>query len=64
MENNVIFGSVNANRRHWELAAEALARADQGWLNSLITRRVPVASYADAFQPRSEDIKVVLDFQQ
>ncbi|MEU3458204.1 glucose 1-dehydrogenase [Micromonospora sp. NPDC006766] len=62
LENNVVFGSVNANRRHWELAAEALARAEQSWLNSLITRRVPVSSYAEAYAATSEDIKVVLDF--
>ncbi|MEU8259862.1 glucose 1-dehydrogenase [Micromonospora sp. NPDC048999] len=62
LENNVVFGSVNANRRHWEQAAEALARADQSWLNSLITRRVPVSSYAEAYTSTSEDIKVVLDF--
>ncbi|MET7970573.1 glucose 1-dehydrogenase [Micromonospora sp. NPDC005305] len=64
LENNVVFGSVNANRRHWELAAEALARADQSWLNSLVTRRVPVSSYADAYTSTGEDIKVVLDFEQ
>jgi threonine dehydrogenase-like Zn-dependent dehydrogenase len=64
LENNVVFGSVNANRRHWEMAAESLARADQGWLNSLITRRVPVSSYAEAYTSTSEDIKVVLDFER
>ncbi len=62
LENNVVFGSVNANRRHWELAADALAHADQGWLASLITRRVPVGAYAEAYTPSSDDIKVVLDF--
>lgn len=62
LENNVVFGSVNANRRHWDLAAEALARADQAWLNSLITRRVPMSEYAEAYTSGGEDIKVVLDF--
>ncbi len=62
LENNVVFGSVNANRRHWDLAAAALARADQSWLNALITRRVPVAAYAEAYTPTGDDIKVVLDF--
>ena len=32
LENNVVFGSVNANRRHWSAAAEALARTDRHWL--------------------------------
>ncbi|WP_130329009.1 glucose 1-dehydrogenase [Micromonospora kangleipakensis] len=62
LENNVVFGSVNANRRHWDLAAEALARADQAWLSSLISRRVPVGAYAEAYTPGPDDIKVVLDF--
>ncbi|MGW1058980.1 glucose 1-dehydrogenase [Micromonospora rubida] len=62
LENHVVFGSVNANRRHWDLAAEALARADPAWLNSLITRRVPVEAYAEAYTSTPDDIKVVLDF--
>ncbi|MCI4062826.1 glucose 1-dehydrogenase [Micromonospora sp. R77] len=64
LENTVVFGSVNANRRHWGLAAEALARADLSWLESLITRRVPVTEYADAYAATGDDIKVVLDFQR
>ncbi|MFU8851141.1 glucose 1-dehydrogenase [Micromonospora sp. SL1-18] len=64
LENTVVFGSVNANRRHWELAAEALARADQSWLSALITRRVPVSSYAEAYTSTAADIKVVLDFER
>ncbi|MET8039930.1 glucose 1-dehydrogenase [Micromonospora sp. NPDC005215] len=62
LENNVVFGSVNANRRHWNMAAQALARADQVWLESLITRRVPANRYADAYTPGPDDIKVVLEF--
>ncbi|MFF5175252.1 glucose 1-dehydrogenase [Micromonospora sp. NPDC000089] len=62
LENNVVFGSVNAGRQHWDQAAAALARADQSWLNSLITRRVPVSEYAAAYTPSGEDIKVVLEF--
>src|SRR5919197_5814742 len=42
LENDVVFGSVNANRRHYEQAAEALAKADGAWLERLITRRVPL----------------------
>ncbi|WP_199736122.1 glucose 1-dehydrogenase [Micromonospora sp. HM5-17] len=63
LENNVVFGTVNANRRHWELAAEALAAADKGWLRRMITRRVPVSAYAEAYQRQPDDIKVVIDFQ-
>jgi threonine dehydrogenase-like Zn-dependent dehydrogenase len=62
LENDLVFGSVNANRRHYEQAAEALARADRGWLERLITRRVPLAGFAEALDRRPEDIKVVVDF--
>lgn len=62
LENNVVFGSVNANRRHWESAAEALAAADPDWLRRMISRRVPVSAWADAYSPQPDDIKVVLDF--
>jgi hypothetical protein len=61
LENDVVFGSVNANRRHYELAVQALVRADAGWLDSLITRRVPLAQWRDAFERRPSDVKVLLE---
>lgn len=60
LENDVVVGSVNANRRHYESAAEALAAADRGWLARLITRRVPLEEVADALRPQPDDVKVVL----
>ena len=60
--NDVVFGSVNANRAHYEAAAEALARADKGWLGRLISRRVPLARWREAFTRQSDDVKVVVDF--
>lgn len=63
MDNRVVFGTVNANRRHYELAADILARADTGWLEKMISRRVALAEFADAFEDRPDDIKVVLDLQ-
>ena len=62
LDNDVVFGSVNANRRHYEAAADALARAERSWLERLITRRVPLANWAEALQHRPGDIKVVIDF--
>lgn len=62
LENDVIFGSVNANHRHYEAAARALERADPAWLGRLITRRVPLERALEAFGPGSEDdVKVVID---
>ncbi len=48
MKNGVVIGSVNANRRHYEAAAESLTRADREWLDRIITRRVPLGRYAEA----------------
>ena len=62
LQNSVLFGSVNANRQHYEMAAKALAQADPGWLADLITRRVPLEAWADAYVRRPDDIKTVLDF--
>jgi len=60
LENDAVVGSVNANLGHYRLAADALARADRDWLRRLITRRLPLDAFADALQPRDEDVKVVL----
>jgi glucose 1-dehydrogenase len=62
--NDVVFGSVNANRRHYDQAAHALAIADHEWLGRLITRRVPLDRYQDAFERRPNDVKVVIDIQE
>ncbi|MGO9198066.1 MAG: glucose 1-dehydrogenase [Acidimicrobiales bacterium] len=58
--NEGIVGSVNANRRHYEQAAEALAKAQVGWLSKLITRKVPIEDFAQALDRRPDDVKVVL----
>jgi threonine dehydrogenase-like Zn-dependent dehydrogenase len=62
LRNNVIVGSVNANRRHFYRAAEALARADSGWLERLVSRRVAPRDIASALERGPDDIKVVVDF--
>jgi len=59
----VVFGSVNANRLHYAQAADALARAKQGWLDRLITRRVPLPRWREALQRRPGDVKTVVTFQ-
>jgi threonine dehydrogenase-like Zn-dependent dehydrogenase len=63
LDNDTVFGSVNANRWHYEMAVDALRRADRSWLAALITRRVPLDRFADALENRPDDIKVVIDFE-
>jgi threonine dehydrogenase-like Zn-dependent dehydrogenase len=62
LQNDVVFGSVNANRRHYEAGAQALAQADHAWLSKLITRRVPLDHWRDAYARQPGDVKTVLDF--
>jgi threonine dehydrogenase-like Zn-dependent dehydrogenase len=62
LDNNVIFGSVNANRRHWEAAEQALLKADKEWLVQLISRREPLSQWQHAISKQPNDIKVVIDF--
>lgn len=64
LKNNVMVGSVNANKRHWFKAAEALARADRKWLGNLITRREKPENFQQALQRQPDDIKVIIQFSE
>jgi threonine dehydrogenase-like Zn-dependent dehydrogenase len=64
LENDVVFGSVNANRRHFEAAVQSLRDADQDWLRRLITRTVPFERWQEALEKGDDDIKVVVEFAQ
>jgi len=62
LDNEAVFGSVNANRAHYHMAAEALSRAERDWLARLVTRRVPLQKWSEALEHWPDDIKVVVDF--
>lgn len=61
LDNQVIVGSVNANLDHYAAAAAALAQADPRVLGALITRRVPLDRFEEAFRFQQDDVKVVLE---
>ncbi len=63
LENMVLFGSVNAARRHYEQAAAALAKADPAWLARLVSRKVPLTTFADALARNDDDVKVAIDLR-
>jgi glucose 1-dehydrogenase len=63
LENRVVFGSVNANRRHYEAAAQALARAEHSWLERIVNRRVPFEQWEQAYRRAPGDVKTVLVFE-
>ena len=63
LENRVLVGSVNAERRDWLAGVEALDRARQRWpgaLEQLIGLRVPLDRFADAFAFRGGKAALVL----
>lgn len=59
--NRALIGTVNAGPDDYREAAAALADADLGWLRGLITRRVPLERFAEAFEKADDDVKVVVD---
>jgi hypothetical protein len=64
LKDNVIVGSVNANKRHWYKAGNLLARADRTWLAGLITRREKPENFLQALERKPDDIKVVIQFSE
>jgi len=64
LRNNILVGSVNANKRHWYKAGLALARTDRSWLSRLVTRRERPEEFARALERTAEDIKVVIQFAE
>ena len=64
LENDIVFGSVNANRSHYEHAARTISDAEPGWLAGLITRRVPLDTWRDAYTKHDGDVKTILMFDE
>jgi threonine dehydrogenase-like Zn-dependent dehydrogenase len=64
LSNESVVGSVNANRRHYEAGAEALARADRDWLEKVVSRRVPLDRWSEALDRKPDDVKVVVEVSQ
>jgi threonine dehydrogenase-like Zn-dependent dehydrogenase len=62
LDNNVVFGSINGNLRHYQLAAAALLKADQDWLQRLISREVPLDRWSEALTRQPDDVKPVIVF--
>jgi len=64
LRNNVVFGSVNANPRHYRRGIRdlvAIERAHPGALASLITRRLPWTEYNVWFAQHAPGIKTTLE---
>jgi len=64
LKNNVVVGSVNANKRHWYKASDRLGRLDRAWLSRLITRYEKPENFKQALERKPDDIKVVIRFSE
>ncbi|HVV29523.1 MAG TPA: glucose 1-dehydrogenase [Mycobacteriales bacterium] len=62
--NQTIVGSVNEAYRHYQQAADALARADLSWLSRLVTKTVTMDDWTSALTKDPDDVKVVIDLQR
>jgi threonine dehydrogenase-like Zn-dependent dehydrogenase len=62
LENRVVFGTVNANRRHYEEAAKVLGVKDRAWLEQLVDRRVPIEHWEGAYERDTDAVKTVIVF--
>jgi threonine dehydrogenase-like Zn-dependent dehydrogenase len=63
--NRLIFGTVNAARRHFEMGVRDMEASEArlpGWMARLITRRFPFGDALKALARTPNDIKIVLDF--
>ena len=59
LANDVVFGSVNANRRHYEAGAAALAEADPAWLAPADHPAGAPVAVAGGLPAPAGDVKVV-----
>jgi threonine dehydrogenase-like Zn-dependent dehydrogenase len=65
LRNNVVFGSVNANPRHFRMGAQHFVEIEQKWpgvLAQLITTRLPMTKFQDWFDRKVKGIKTTLEF--
>jgi len=65
--NKVVFGSVNANRTHFEqglIDLEIINKKWPGLLEKIITRRVSFSNFKEAFIKKETDIKVIVTLKE
>lgn len=67
LKNQILLGSVNASRRHYEMAVNDLKEAGRKWkglIEKMITEKVPLEEYKRAFENSSPDeIKTVVEWK-
>lgn len=64
LQNKVVFGTVNANRRHFESGIVHLKEIEVRWpglLSRLITRQVSMTGFTEALERSPESVKSVVE---
>ena len=64
LSNKVVFGTVNANRRHFESGVRDLQKSEVRWpglLSRMITRRLPLTDFARTLERSAGHIKSVVE---
>ncbi len=64
LSNKVVFGTVNANRRHFESGVRDLQKFEVRWpglLSRMITRRLPLTDFARTLERSADHIKSVVE---
>ena len=68
LDNQLMFGSVNAARDHYQMAVADLLEAHLRWgdhLNKLITQKIPFKNFQSAFEHHpADEIKTVIEWSQ
>jgi threonine dehydrogenase-like Zn-dependent dehydrogenase len=66
LKNQILLGSVNASKEHFNIAVDDLLNAKRKWgglIDKLITEKVPVNNYSKLFEkPSPDEIKVVTEW--
>ncbi len=63
--NKTLFGSVNANRKYFEMGVSDLMKIERefdGVVPSIVTARVSPEEHLRAYGPRRDDLKIVIEF--
>lgn len=64
LSNKVVFGTVNANRRHFDSGVRHLLEIEARWpglLSRMITRRLPLTEFARAFERSPDHVKSIVE---
>ena len=64
LSNKVMFGSANANRRHFESGVRHPQKFEDRWpglLSRMITRRLPLPEFSRAFEQSPGHLKSIVE---